>query len=81
MKWTTILSCKDLMGFDVEEEGLNWNRWVPLLINIKGEILDSGQSYGAIPILQVIKISHKDLLPKPCWLMPRAGLYSSGTAR
>ena len=78
---TAGLGSKHLLGLDVEQEGLNWDGWVQLLVNIQGDVLDAGWHYSAIPIIQVEKISQMERLPKLCWPMPRAGLYVSGTAQ
>ena len=51
MERTAGLGSKKLMGLDVEQEGLNWDGWVPFLVNIQGEDLDVGWHYGAVLII------------------------------
>ena len=51
MERTASLGSKHLLGLNVEQEGLNWDGWVPFLVNIQGEVLDVGWHYIAIPII------------------------------
>ena len=51
MERTASLGSKHMLGLNVEQEGLNWDGWVPFFVNIQGEVLDVGWRYGAISII------------------------------
>ncbi len=77
MERTAGLS-KHLLGINVEQEGLNWDGWVPLLVNIQGEVLDVGQHYCAIPIIKVENDILDRMIAKAALADAKGGLVRIG---